>query len=85
MSTERRWYHTLGALLFATLSLEIGIFLVVFPWSSLWDRNWLSSFAPHWYEWWINPYFRGAMSGLGLVDIYIALVEVVRVFRFSVK
>jgi hypothetical protein len=85
VSEERQWYHTLGALLFATLSLELGIFLVVFPWSELWHRNWIASLAPQWRVIWDSPYFRGAMSGLGLVDIYIALLEVVRIFRFSVK
>ena len=85
MSEERRWYHILGTLLFSTLSLELGIFLVVFPWSGLWYRNWIPSFFPQWRELWSNPYFRGAVSGLGLVDIYIALLEVVHVFRFSVK
>ena len=85
MSVSHRWYHTVGALLFAAFSLEIGIFLMVFPWSSLWYRNWLSSLGPEWYGVWVSPYFRGAVSGLGIADIYIALHEVTRLFRFSIK
>jgi hypothetical protein len=81
----QHWYHTAMAILFAAFCLEIGLFLVVFPWSNLWHRNWLSQLAPHWYEMWISPWFRGAVSGLGLVDVYIALLEVVRLSRISLR
>ena len=32
---------------------------------------------------WVSPYFRGAISGIGLVNIYISFVEVFRLRRFS--
>ena len=37
-------------------------------------RRWLT-------EVWDNPYFRGALSGLGLLNIYISFVEVFRLKR----
>lgn len=78
-----RWYHVLGALVFSILSFELGVFLVVFPWLGLWDSNYFSSLLPGWHNLWRSAYFRGAVSGLGLVNIYIGLSEVFRLKRFA--
>jgi hypothetical protein len=34
-------------------------------------------------SWWNNFYVRGVVSGIGMVNLYISLVEVVRLKRFS--
>jgi hypothetical protein len=34
---------------------------------------------------WVSPYFRGAISGLGVVNIYISLLEVVSMRRRRVE
>src|SRR5258705_2435632 len=34
-----RWYHKTAALLFIVFCLEIGVVLLVFPWSEYWDRS----------------------------------------------
>jgi hypothetical protein len=74
------WYKRLGALLFVIFCFEIGVFLLVFPWLDPWDNNWVADL--HWLtEVWDNPYFRGALSGLGLLNIYISFVEVFRLKR----
>jgi hypothetical protein len=50
---------------------------------SEWDLNYFAR-LPFWAEnVWISPYFRGAISGIGLVNIYISFVEVFRLRRFS--
>jgi len=49
--------------------LELGAFLVVLPWSSLWERNYFLFRYPALALWLLNAYLRGAISGLGLVDI----------------
>jgi len=77
-----RWYHKVRALLFIVFCLELGLFLVVFPWSDLWDRNFFSTLAPQWRFYWDNAYLRGAVSGLGLVNVYISLIEIFRLRRF---
>jgi hypothetical protein len=74
------WYKRLGALLFVIFCFEIGVFLLVFPWLDPWDNNWVADLR--WLtEVWDNPYFRGALSGLGLLNIYISFVEVFRLKR----
>jgi hypothetical protein len=80
-----RWYHKVSALIFIVFAMELGIFLLVFPWSVLWDRNFFASLGPLWLRYWDNSYLRGAVSGLGLLNIYIALTEIFRLRRFTRK
>ena len=49
--------------------LELGVFLVILPWTSLWERNYFLFRYPGLTPWLLNHYLRGALSGLGLVDI----------------
>ena len=78
-----RWYHKLTGLLAVIFAFELGIFLLVFPWASDWNFNYFAS-LPLWTRGlWQSPYFRGAVSGLGLLNIYISFVEVFRLKRFS--
>jgi hypothetical protein len=72
------WSHRLGALLFILFCFEIGVFLLVFPWLDPWQNNWLADLSPLMAGLWSSPFFRGALSGLGFVNIYISLLEVLR-------
>jgi hypothetical protein len=78
-----RWYHKFSAIVFIAFCLELGLFLLVFPWSPLWDRNFFSALAPVWRQYWDNAYLRGAVSGLGVLNVYISLAEIFRLRRFS--
>jgi hypothetical protein len=75
------WYHKLGIFLFIIVCFEVGAFLTVFPWTPQWDSNSVSNLVPWLHELWISSYFRGALSGLGLLNIYISLGEVSRLRR----
>jgi hypothetical protein len=78
-----RWYHKLAAVMTAIFCFEVGVFLLVFPWASEWDANYMA-FLPLWARTaWMSPYFRGAISGLGILNIYISFLEVFRLRRFS--
>ncbi|MBZ5583510.1 MAG: hypothetical protein LAQ30_15140 [Acidobacteriia bacterium] len=76
-----RWYHRMSAVLFTTFCLEIGFFLLIFPWTSY--ANDFAAFRPEWRPYWDNTYIRGAISGLGAVNLYIACLEVFRLRRFA--
>lgn len=78
-----RWYHKALALIFIVFCLELGMFLVIFPWSDVWDRNLFPTLSPEWRAYWDNPYLRGALSGLGILNVYISLVEIFRLRRFA--
>ncbi|MCS7026346.1 MAG: hypothetical protein NZV14_16225 [Bryobacteraceae bacterium] len=78
-----RWYHKYAAVLFAIFCFELGVFLLVFPWLDSWERNYFATWRPELQRVWMNAYFRGAISGLGLVNIFIAFLEILRLRRFA--
>ena len=73
-----RWYHVLSAVIFILFCLELGLFLVLFPWSQYWEANFFFS-----RRYWDSAYVRGGVSGLGVVNLYISLLEILRLRRFS--
>jgi len=81
--TDYQWYHRLGGVLFVVFCLSIGIFLLIFPWTSYWEHNYFSALIPEWRQYWDNTYTRGAISGLGVVNLYIGFIEMFRLRRFS--
>ncbi len=80
---EYRWYHKMSAVLLITFCLEIGLFLLIFPWTDTWENNYFAALAPSLRQYWDNMYVRGAISGLGVINLYISLVEVFRLRRFA--
>jgi hypothetical protein len=78
-----RWYHKMSAILFITFCLEIGFFLLIFPWTEFWEANYFAAFIPEWHRYWDNMYLRGAVSGIGVVNLYISFVEMFRLRRFA--
>lgn len=80
---EYRWHHKMAAVLLITFCLEVGLFLLIFPWTEYWDTNYFIGLAPKWRQYWDSMYVRGAVSGLGVINLYISLVEVFRLRRFA--
>jgi hypothetical protein len=58
-------------------SLLVGLILVVAPWwpPDLWDSNYILPLHPAVRAVLLSPYTRGAVSGLGLVNILLGLHE----------
>jgi quinol-cytochrome oxidoreductase complex cytochrome b subunit len=84
-TTGPSWFHRLSSVLFIIFCFELGLFLLIYPWTDAWTENSLSVFAPaavvpDWRLLWNNSYFRGAISGIGIANIWIALTEVFRMF-----
>ena len=81
-ATERprltRWHRRVLGFCLVIFAFELGLFLLIFPWLQAWDLNWVPLHSPRFANLWASRYFRGALSGLGLLDIYIALTEFVR-------
>ena len=78
---QYRWFHKVSAVVFITFCLDIGLFLLIFPWTDYWDN--FAAFVRAWRPYLDNMYVRGAISGLGVVNLYISLGEVFRLRRFS--
>ncbi len=63
------------ALLSIVSSLLVGVVLVVAPWTSLWEANWLLQPWPGLRLVLLSGFARGAVSGLGLVNVLVALAD----------
>lgn len=61
--------------LWVVLFLEVGILLTVVPWSAYWDRNYFTDSLPWLRRAMGNTFVRGAVSGLGLVNLVAAVVD----------
>jgi len=81
VAVKHTWVHKLGIFLFIIVCFEVGAFLTVFPWTPQWENNSVASLLPWLRVFWVNSYFRGALSGIGLLNIYISLGEVSRLRR----
>jgi hypothetical protein len=57
-------------------ALVMGLVLVVSPWTTFWEVNHLLHIHPLLRAIMLNPYLRGAVSGLGLVNLVVAALEV---------
>ncbi len=56
-------------------SLLVGLVLIVAPWTPFWDANYLIQPHPLLKAIVLSVFTRGAVSGLGLVNILLALYE----------
>jgi hypothetical protein len=78
----KTWFQRLTSVLFIIFCFELGLFLLIYPWTDGWSENyfaWLVQ-GPAWHEFWDNSYVRGGLSGLGIVNLWIAIMEVLRMF-----
>ena len=60
--------------------LEVGLVLTLAPWSAYWDRNYFAETLPIVHELITNNFVRGAVTGLGLVNICAAVADLVGMF-----
>ncbi len=67
--------------LYIVFCFELGIVLFVFPWLAFWTRNYFVDQYPLVSDLAHNYFFRGAVSGLGLADIWLAFYELWRFRR----
>lgn len=73
-----RWHRRILGLCLVIFAFELGVFLVVFPWLRNWDQSWIPVHSPKLAPIWMSHYFRGALSGIGLLNLYVAVVELFR-------
>ena len=62
-------------LLLAIFFFEIGLVLAVAPWSAYWERNYFAAVLPTLHSVITNAYVRGAVSGLGVINLLAAASE----------
>jgi hypothetical protein len=68
---DRQWF-----VLYVLICLEVGVLLILVPWTSIWERNYFLQAYPTLSSLMLEPAFRGAVSGLGVANIYLGLHEI---------
>jgi len=58
----------------------MGLLLILIPWSAFWDRNYFAQAVPWMREVLTSNYVRGAVTGLGLINVYSALMALADLF-----
>jgi hypothetical protein len=66
---------------FVAFFLEVGLLLVVMPWwPALWDNNFFAEASPALQRILTNNYVRGAVTGLGLVNLVGGFADLALIF-----
>ncbi len=60
--------------------MEVGLVLLLLPWTLLWDNNFFFSLQPQYSDFWLGNQLRGAVSGIGLVNLWLFASEVTALF-----
>jgi len=59
-------------ILVGLICLEAGVLLVFLPWSPYWENNFFLQRFPELIPILLSPFLRGAVTGLGLLDVFLA-------------
>jgi len=59
-------------ILVGLICLEAGVLLVFLPWSPYWESNFFLQRFPELVPILLNPFLRGAVTGLGILDVFLA-------------
>lgn len=71
------WLRRTWLVIFVLFCIEVGIILVVLPWTRIWTGNSILLSYPALREFLMNGFVRGAITGLGLVDLWMGISEAV--------
>lgn len=77
----QKWHRVVLTICFIVFAGELGLCLIVLPWLSNWEMSYIPVHSPKLFDLWMNPYFRGMLSGLGLLNVFVALAETWRLIR----
>lgn len=74
---ENVWARRISVVVLVLFCLELGLVLLVLPWTRLWVDNNLLLNHPEARSLAANPFVRGIFSGLGLLDLWIGIWEAI--------
>jgi len=68
---DRQWF-----VLYVLVCLEVGFFLMLVPFSAIWEHNYFLDAFPGLRPLVLSPTLRGAVSGLGVANVYLGVAEI---------
>jgi hypothetical protein len=75
--SEPIWLKRIKLVIFVLFCIELGMLLTVLPWTKVWTENGILLSYPALREVLRYDFVRGAISGLGLIDIWLGIREAV--------
>ncbi|MFZ0479187.1 MAG: hypothetical protein WAL71_08555 [Terriglobales bacterium] len=78
LSTLRLWLRRAGVLFFVFLCATLGVMLMIVPWRPEWSENSLLLAYPGIRELISSGFVRGAVTGLGLLNVWIGFWEAIQ-------
>jgi hypothetical protein len=78
------WLRRIELFLYVILRIYIGVIVLVLPWTPLWASNHLFNYFPRVSSLLMSGAVRGMISGLGLLNLWIAVDEAVH-YRESIS
>ena len=67
-------------MLFVAYFFEVGLLLIVLPWSEFWERNYFAQSWPMLRPFVNNSFVRGGISGLGFINLLVGVSELAPIF-----
>ena len=67
------WMNRAMLVIWVVFCVELGLFLAVLPWLTIWTSNALVITRPALHEFLGYDFVRGAVSGLGLLNVFIGI------------
>jgi hypothetical protein len=64
--------HRLRQVLWMLVLFELGVVLLFLPWLQVWESNYFLGHYPVLRPYLLHPSLRGAITGLGALDIWLA-------------
>ena len=73
----------LRALVYLFYLFEVGIFLLLVPWSPFWEGNYFVTRLPLLRELCLSPFARGAISGVGILHLLVGAIDSLTFIRLE--
>src|SRR5712692_10031418 len=73
--------HPILTACYSLVALATGLTLAIAPWVDSWNFNYLQSMNPTLEYLWNEPLLRGSLAALGLLNVLIAVHEMVGLLR----
>ena len=76
-SGDGKPHHRVVKFFWRIIHIATGVILVWLPWTGAWENNMAILFWPQIESVVFNPFFKGAVLGLGIVNILIGIHDVI--------
>jgi hypothetical protein len=70
----------ISRLLLVAFFIEVGLLLIVLPWSDFWEANYFASLWPALLPIMTNDFVRGGVSGIGFINLGSGVAELIAIF-----